>query len=173
MRQGGCKVIWVHKSSLECGDTWVQFLRRLAISWNFILANKGKRYHEFVSFDSLAKTILKDGFWLLVFRRKDLCEAKHDVGVRKMCWKIMIGGVNRTDPKLDLAIWGGIIQTPNCTDPKSDWFPPQLPSPIWGLYNLGSVRFTPQITKSDLRSVQFGVRMIYPSQIAKSDLVSV
>ena len=32
---------------------------------------------------------------LLVFWRKDLCEPKHDVGVRKMCWKyytILWGG---------------------------------------------------------------------------------
>ena len=26
----------------------------------------------------------------LVFRRKDLCEAKHDFGVRKMCSKTML-----------------------------------------------------------------------------------
>ena len=37
---------------------------------------------------------------LLVFRRKDLCEAKHDLGVRKMCSKTMLCPHYAT-------LWGG------------------------------------------------------------------
>ena len=36
----------------------------------------------------------------LVFRRKDLCEAKHDLGVRKMCSKTMLCSHYAT-------LWGG------------------------------------------------------------------
>ena len=58
------------------------------------LAHKDGRYAQNANFD-----------YLLVFRRKDLCEAKHDLGVRKMCSKSTLyplcyafggGGVKRS-----------------------------------------------------------------------------
>ena len=79
MRQGGWKVIWVHKSSLECRDTWVQFPRCPSISWNFILAKKGRRHQELVSFGLLAETTLKDGFWLFF-----LCVCRLSFRIRDM-----------------------------------------------------------------------------------------
>ena len=60
--------------------------------------------------------LLVEILFLLVFRRKDLCEAKHDVVCLKFCSKLdnFGGGVNHTDDlrgKASLVI-GGV----NCTD---------------------------------------------------------
>ena len=50
---------------------------------------------------------------LLVFHRKDLCEAKHDLGVRKMCSKstlyshyaTLLGGVKCSVVRAKHSIW--------------------------------------------------------------------
>ena len=44
------------------------------------------RFSEKYSFVSVYVLV----FLSLVFRRKDLCEAKHDLGVRKICSKSML-----------------------------------------------------------------------------------
>ena len=99
-------------------------------------------YSMFSKFHCRCSTDPRTGTWnnliLLVFRRKDLCEAKHDVWCLKFWPKIMIwvggggGGVNRTDsksyrPQIGLGNWGGgsyrhqIIQTPKSASP---FYPP-------------------------------------------------
>ena len=44
---------------------------------------------------------------LLVFRRKDLCEAKHDVGFGKLCAEILCQ--KSTLVSNGLAIWRGVV----------------------------------------------------------------